>query len=72
MIGRRPELPGLLRLQVCIAAIDPLGRNLAEADEVIEVELCDRPPDRKLRVPLAARFPVEGEIGLDERAFGRR
>src|SRR5437868_7650461 len=62
----RPELPGSLRLEIGIADGDPPGREVADADEIIEVELRDRPPHRQLRAPAAARLPVQSEVRLQE------
>ena len=53
----------------------PLTRSLlssADADEVEEIELGDRSPDGELRMPAAARLPVERQARLEEfeRAVG--
>ena len=66
MLDRGPEFPRALRLEIGIAAVDPLGRKVGEADEVVEVELGDRAPDRQLGVPAAARLPVERQVRLQE------
>src|SRR5437868_4172072 len=66
VIGGRAELPGALRFQVRIARIDTVCRQFGRGDEIEEVELGNSPLDRKLRVPLAARFPVDRQARLPE------
>src|SRR4051812_13055524 len=66
MLGGQAKLPAPLRLQILVAAADLVGREVGGADEVVEIELRDGPPDRGLGMPAAAGLPVDGEVGLEE------
>ena len=62
----KPEFPRALRLQFRIAAVDARGRQVGDADEIIEIELRDGAADGKLSVPGAARLPVDRQRRLEE------
>src|SRR5437763_1878130 len=66
MIDARAIFPRALRLEIGIAPGNPVDRQVSDADEIIEVELRDRPTDRNLGVPATARFPVERQTRLQE------
>src|SRR5882757_3212814 len=66
MIDGRPEFPGTLGFEAGVSAIDPAGGKIAKADEIVEIELSDRPPDRELGVPATTRLPVDRQIGFEE------
>src|SRR5258705_7987824 len=66
MVDRGPEFPGALRLKVGVAAVDPPRRKVAEADEIVKVELGDGPFDRQLGVPPATWLPIQGDVGFEE------
>src|SRR6185369_8280540 len=66
MVDGRPIFPGALWLQVGVASGHPLNRQVANTDEVVEVELRDCPADRELGVPAAAGLPVDRQVRLEE------
>ena len=61
-----PRIPRSRWAKLRIAAVDALLRKVGDADEIVEIELGHRPPDAQLRVPAAARFPVERQARLEE------
>ena len=67
MIDGCPDLPCPLRQQLGIATVDALRRKIGTADEVVEIELGDRPTDgEKACQPPPAGFQSSVMFGLEE------
>src|SRR6185503_7132805 len=66
VLDQQAAFPGALGLEIGVAAVDPAHRQLGGADEIEEVELRHRAAQDRLRMPAAARLPVERQARLQE------
>src|SRR6478672_4236818 len=60
------EFPRPLGHELGIGARDTLGRQVADTDEIVEVQLGDGAPYRELSVPTGAGLPVQRDVRLQE------
>ena len=70
VLDRRAGFPAALRLQLGIAAVDPVRGEFGIGNEIEEIELRHLAPRNHLHTPAGARasggLPVEGQAGLEE------
>src|SRR5206468_2633277 len=64
MLDGKTTLPAALRLELRIAAVDLIAREVGGTDEVEEIELRDGSAQNQLVVPAAAGLPVQRDAGL--------
>ena len=58
VLSRQTELPSPLRLQILVARIHAIRRKLCNADEVVEIELCDGAAHGQPTMPAVSWPPV--------------
>src|SRR4029079_1876335 len=66
VLNQQAAFPGALGLEIGVAAVDPAHRQLGGADEIEDVELRRQGAQDCLRMPAAARLPVERQAWLQE------